>query len=66
MSVADQEANYFAICLLMPEEFVRREIEKIPSGLDVSDDRQMTTLAGKFNVSIGLMAIRLSQLGYLR
>lgn len=25
----EQEANYFAMCLLMPEEFVRAEVSKM-------------------------------------
>ena len=56
----EREANYFAMCLLMPEQFVRDEIAKM-DGLDLVDDRQLEKLAKKFKVSMGMMAMRLEQ-----
>jgi len=57
----DREANLFAMCLLMPEAWVRREIEKM-GGLDISDDKQLRVLAKKFQVGETLMAIRIGQI----
>lgn len=61
-SVEDREANYFAMCLLMPEAFVRREVAAL-GGVDLSDDKVLRALARKFQVSLGMMALRLGQLG---
>lgn len=63
-SVEDREANYFAMCLLMPEEFVRREVAKL-GGIDLTEDGGLKSLAKAFGVSIGLMAVRLGQLGFI-
>lgn len=59
--VEDAEANYFAMCLLMPEDFVRAEVAKI-GWFDIEDDRAMKTLAKKFQVSVTMMTMRLGQL----
>lgn len=59
--VEDIEANYFAMCLLMPERFVRDEIRKI-GGIDIADDRAIRKLARIFAVPETAMAIRLGQL----
>ena len=63
MAVSDakeREANYFAMCLLMPEQFVRDEVKKM-GGLDLVDDLKLNKLARKFQVSDGMMAMRLEQ-----
>jgi len=62
IDIEDREANYFAMCLLMPESFVRDEVAKL-GGIDLSEDKPLKTLAAKFHVSQGMMAIRLAQLG---
>ncbi len=59
--VEENEANYFAMCLLMPEEFVRAEVRKM-GGFDIEDDRAMSALASKFGVSVTLMTLRLGQI----
>jgi len=56
------EANHFAACLLMPEELVELEIEKLGRDLDESD---IETLAQIFEVSPIAMSIRLSALGHI-
>lgn len=61
-SLEDREADYFAMCLLMPEAFVRRELARM-GGVELSDDKALRLLARKFAVSLGLMALRLGQLG---
>jgi Zn-dependent peptidase ImmA (M78 family) len=48
------EANQFAAELLVPEEFLIREIEAI--GYDVEDDSFISDLAKKFKVSCQMMS----------
>ena len=57
----DAEANYFAMCLLMPEEWVRREVKRMGI-VDIEDDKKMKKLADKFKVSVTMMTIRLGQI----
>lgn len=61
----DAEANYFAMCLLMPEDLLRREVQKLQP-LDFSDDRKIKKLADKFKVPQACMLIRLGQIGFLK
>jgi Zn-dependent peptidase ImmA (M78 family) len=60
--IIDTEANYFAMCLLMPESFLRRDIEEM-GGLDLTKDGPIRKLAQKYQVSIAMMTLRLAQLG---
>jgi len=57
----EQEANLFAIELLMPTAFLKRDL-KAMGGIDFSDDRQIDKLAKRYRVSTSMMAIRLGQL----
>ncbi|HEY1171015.1 MAG TPA: ImmA/IrrE family metallo-endopeptidase [Verrucomicrobiae bacterium] len=57
----DDEANLFAMCLLMPEEMVKEEIAKL-GVFDVNDDRKMKKLAKIFEVSETMMALRIAQI----
>lgn len=61
--VEDMEADYFAMCLLMPEEFVRQEVRSM-GGFDIEDEKAMRVLARKFQVSVPLMALRLGQIKF--
>ena len=63
--IEEREANYFAMCLLMPEKFVREEIAKMGGSIDLADDKQIRILANKFQVSIAMMTVRLGQLAIL-
>lgn len=63
--VEDNEADYFAMCLLMPEEFVRREVRSA-GGIDIADDKGMAKLAKKFGVSTTAMALRIGQIKWGR
>lgn len=56
----NDEANEFAMHLLVPTEFLKRELEKLGS-IDLADDTVITKLAKKFKVPITVMAIRLGQ-----
>jgi Zn-dependent peptidase ImmA (M78 family) len=57
----DNEANLFAMELLMPEGFVRREVTKMRH-FDICNDKHMKAMADKFKVSQSVMAIRFGQL----
>lgn len=57
----DREANAFAFALLMPEEMVNREVERM-GGIDIEDDVKLARLAKKFKVSLQVAALRLGQL----
>lgn len=56
----ESEANYFAMCLLMPEDMVREEVKKMQ--VDLGSNDFIKDLAKKFEVPVTAMAIRLSQL----
>jgi Zn-dependent peptidase ImmA (M78 family) len=55
------EANDFAAELLMPEECIREDVNKL-DGVDLQDDAKIAELANKYNVSVPAMTIRLSTL----
>lgn len=61
----DEEANYFAICLLMPEDMVREEWKK-RWHVGVSVDDTTTAMARAFQVSYTMMANRLVQLKIIK
>jgi Zn-dependent peptidase ImmA (M78 family) len=56
-------ANKFAAALLMPEEFVRQELEKHEDFIDLNEDI-VAELARKFEVSATAMGFRIQNLGY--
>lgn len=56
----EAEANQFAMALLMPEEMLRAEVQKL-GGIDLCDDSKVKALAKKFQVPQTLMAIRIGQ-----
>ena len=58
--VLEDEANYFAMCLLMPGHLIKQEVAKLD--LCLTDDTALKSLAKTFDVSMTAMAIRLSQL----
>lgn len=62
---AEQEANYFAASILMPREFLERDLEK-KEYFDLLDDDSIRELARKYGVSTQALAIRLKTLGYLQ
>ena len=57
----EKRANLFAMCLLMPEDFVKAEIKKIKD-FDLCSDEHMKMLARKFRVPQSIMAMRIGQL----
>lgn len=58
--ILEDEANYFAMCLLMPSHLVKQEVAKVK--LDLTNDDALKSLAKTFDVSMTAMALRLSQL----
>jgi Zn-dependent peptidase ImmA (M78 family) len=52
------EANAFAMELLMPEEWIKRDIK----GIDLLDTRAVEALAKRYQVSVPLMSFRIGQL----
>ena len=57
----EQEANAFALALLMPEEWLRRDVKAMGT-IDIVDDVKVGKLAKKYQVSIALMTFRLGQI----
>jgi len=51
------EANYFAMHLLVPDEFLARE-KFLP---DLADDKGLRQLADKFDVPLSVMAFRIGE-----
>lgn len=54
----DDEANAFALELLMPEAWIRRDA----SGIDLFDEVGIAKLAKRYKVSPALMAFRIGQI----
>jgi Zn-dependent peptidase ImmA (M78 family) len=59
--VEEREANYFAMCLLMPEEMLLADIKKA-GGIDVTNDAAVKKLADRYKVPAVTMALRIGQL----
>lgn len=55
------EANAFAMELLMPEHFLRADLRKI-GGVDIEDEEKVKKLARKYKVSVAAMIFRLGNL----
>ncbi len=62
---AEQEANFFAASLLMPREFIERDLASTEY-VDLLDDDFLHGLARKYGVSSQALAIRLKTLGYIQ
>jgi len=61
----DSEANYFAMELLMPEDWLRADLgdKKV---FDIESDPAIGILAARYQVSEQLMTLRLVQIGVLK
>lgn len=57
-AIVDQEANDFALELLMPADWLLRDAH----GLDLTDDEGVAKLARKYKVPTAAMAYRLGEL----
>lgn len=56
----DAEANAFAFELLMPREWLLRDIAEI-GAFDIEDDAKLKRLAARYRVSVPVMTLRLGQ-----
>lgn len=61
MNDIEAEANTFSMELLMPTEFLLRDLKQM-GGIDLTDDVQVEKLAKKYRVPVSMMAIRIGQL----
>lgn len=61
--IMEQEANFFASVILMPNDLVRTEIDKID--MDLGNGEAIKELANIFQVSSTAMSVRIAKLGYL-
>lgn len=61
----EKEANLFAMCLLMPEELLRPEFEKVSKKTN-DEDAIIFKLARMFDVPIFAMTERLRMLNLLK
>lgn len=64
-ALQEQEANYFALCLLVPKGLLVSEIERA-GGLSVSDGGELARLARMFQVSENLILYALCRYGLAR
>jgi Zn-dependent peptidase ImmA (M78 family) len=62
---AEREANLFAAALLMPREFLERDLRK-EDYVDILDDAFLRDLGRKYGVSTQALVNRLKNLGYIR
>lgn len=60
--VMEHEANYFASCILMPTDQVRKALETMD--IDLMTEAGIETLAALFDVSTTAMSLRISKLGF--
>jgi Zn-dependent peptidase ImmA (M78 family) len=60
-AVDEAEASHFAMCLLMPADWLRADI-RLMGGVDIEDGRDIDKLARKYRVSPTLMAVRIGWL----
>jgi Zn-dependent peptidase ImmA (M78 family) len=61
MRTMHREANAFAMELLIPELFIRLDLEKM-GHLDLEDEPKIEKLARRYKVSRQVMTIRLGQI----
>jgi Zn-dependent peptidase ImmA (M78 family) len=62
---AEKEANFFAASLLMPREFLKRDLAN-EEFVDLLDDKFLRGLSGKYGVSTQALVNRLKNLGYIQ
>jgi Zn-dependent peptidase ImmA (M78 family) len=58
----DAQASEFAMCLLIPPHFLKKEIDKIGGKIDLVDDPNIKILAHKFKVTDQMMITQIAKL----
>jgi Zn-dependent peptidase ImmA (M78 family) len=61
---AEREANYFAASILMPKEFLEKDLKEVEH-FDLFDDDVLSNLARKYCVSTQALVNRLKNLNYI-
>ena len=61
----EKEANLFAAELLMPSQFLAKDLLTL-GGVDLLEDNVLSELAEKYGVSTQALTFRLANLGYIR
>jgi Zn-dependent peptidase ImmA (M78 family) len=63
----EADANEFAMCLLMPRDFLVRDFTELcPEGIDIVEDPRILKLAERYKVTPQMMMLRLVQLELIR
>ena len=63
----EAEANYFAMCLLMPEKMIQDDIVLMRKESPICfDDFRLDAMADRYQVDVKLLMMRLVQLGYIK
>lgn len=62
------EANYFAMCLLIPESLLNDDLEsdEFAPPFDIESDKRIEELAKRYKVSAQLMTYRLIDMGKIK
>lgn len=60
----ETEANYFAMCLLLPEDMVREDVERLRGEVDVGE--MIEKIAERYRVEAHIVTLRLVELKLLR
>ena len=63
--IEEREANLFAAELLMPIQFLEKDVEEVGT-FDLLDEEVLGELANKYGVSTQAMTFRLAYLGYVK
>lgn len=63
--IEEIESNLFAAELLMPADFLIRDLSQMES-IDLSDDNALKELAKRYQVSAQALAVRLAALGFVQ
>jgi Zn-dependent peptidase ImmA (M78 family) len=61
----EREANLFAAELLMPTDFIQKDMLKL-GNIDLLHDVKLETLANNYGVSLQALSFRLNNLGYIQ
>lgn len=56
--IMEKEANEFAMRLLVPTEFLLKDME---AGIDLTDDRAVERMAHRYRVPVAVMVLRIQQ-----
>lgn len=56
--IEETEANYFAMCLLIPRDCLLEDLRKL-GGFDIADDAALKKLSKRYQVSTTVMALRI-------